>query len=235
MNIIIPMAGAGSRFAREGYTLPKPLIPVEGKPMIVRAVESLNIDAKYYFVARDDGYLKELFRAVGSVCFEPGFIAIPEVTAGAAVTALLFKDHVNTQEELIIANCDQVMDWDSTAVLSALRQYDGGVVTIRSQDPKHSYVKLNQDGTASEFVEKVVVSDHALTGIHYWRHGSDFVASATQMIEDNATSANGEFYVAPTYNYMIKNNKRIGVHEIKENEIHFVGTPADLEQYLESR
>jgi dTDP-glucose pyrophosphorylase len=235
MNVIIPMAGAGSRFAREGYTLPKPLIPVEGKPMIVRAIESLNIKAKYYFVAREGEHLQQLYQSVNSVCFEPGFIAIPEVTAGAAVTALLFKDYINTQEELIIANCDQVMDWDSDAALLAMRQYDGAVVTIHSQDPKHSYVRLNQDDTASEFVEKVVVSDHALTGIHYWRHGSDFVASATQMIEDNATSANGEFYVAPTYNYMIKNNKRIGVHEIKENEIHFVGTPADLETYLASR
>jgi NDP-sugar pyrophosphorylase family protein len=234
MNVVIPMAGAGSRFAKEGYTLPKPLIPVDNAPMIVRAVQTLAVTGQYHFVIRDTDYADECVRAVNAASFSPVVVLIPELTRGAAESALLLKEQINNDEELIITNCDQIMAWDVDRILADMRQYDGAVVVVKSQDPKHSYVKVNDAGLAIEFAEKKVISDFALTGIHYWKKGKDFVASAEKMIEDNAVSGAGEFYVAPTYNYLIKQNKKIGVTVINDNEIYFIGTPADLESY-ESR
>jgi len=230
MNILIPMAGAGSRFAREGYNLPKPLIPVDGVPMIVRAIQTLDIKGRYHFITRSGDYSYDTNGAINSVCIDPVVIDINHVTEGAAATALLMKRYIDNDDELIIVNCDQIMDWDVDVVLADMRQFDGAVVAIRSQDPKHSYVKINK-GLATEFAEKEVISEFALTGIHYWKHGSDFVASAEQMIADNVRSGAGEYYVAPTYNYLIKQKKRIGVTVIEDREIHFIGTPKDLEAY----
>lgn len=230
MNIVIPMAGAGSRFAQEGYDLPKPLIPVDGVPMIVRAVQTLDLRGQYHFVIRETEYTNECVGAASAAAYDPVLEIIKDLTRGAAESALLLKEHINTDEELIITNCDQIMSWDAKKVLDEMRQYDGAVVVIRSQDAKHSYVKTTK-GLATEFAEKKVISDFALTGIHYWRHGSDFVSSAEQMIADNAVSGAGEFYVAPTYNYLIKQKKRIGVVVIEPDQIHFIGTPKDLEAY----
>lgn len=234
MNVIIPMAGLGSRFTTANYALPKPLIDVNGKTMIERAVESLDIQGNYYFLLRRTEHLDACIAAILRVCPTAQYKIIDTVTEGAAASVLLFKEHINNDDELVVANCDQIMEWDSAQALTDMRQYDGAVVTIISTDPKHSYVAF-ENGAVSNFAEKVVISDVALTGIHYWRYGSDYVASAEQMITNNDRSSNGEFYVAPTYNYMIKNNKKIGVHMIAEEAIHFVGTPQDLEKYLDCR
>lgn len=232
MNIVIPMAGAGSRFPLEEYQVPKPLILVNGIPMIARAVESLGLPGKYHFIVRNNEFLARTLEAINSVCIDPVIIAVDNVTEGAAVTALLCKKYIQGPEELVIANCDQIMAWDSQKALQAMREYEGCVVTVKSQDPKHSYVKVNKKGEATSFAEKIVISDDALTGIHYWRHGHDFVASAEYMIADDARSSNGEFYIAPTYNYMLKQKRRVGVYSIPESAIHFVGTPPDLEKYI---
>lgn len=234
MIVIIPMAGLGSRFSTANYSLPKPLIDVMGKTMIERAVETLDIEGDYHFLLRRTEYLDDCIKAITRVCPNAQYKVIDEVTEGAAASVLLFKEFIDNDDELIVANCDQIMEWDSTKALTDMRQYDGAVVTISSTDPKHSYVSF-EDDKVSNFAEKEVISNVALTGIHYWRHGKDYVASAEQMINNNDRSRNGEFYVAPTYNYMIRDHKKIGVHMIDEREIHFVGTPVDLEQYLASR
>jgi NDP-sugar pyrophosphorylase family protein len=234
MIVIIPMAGLGSRFSTANYALPKPLIDVNGKTMIERAVESLNIEGEYHFLLRRTEYLDACIEAIHRACPTAQYKIIDTVTEGAAASVLLFKEFINNDDELVVANCDQIMEWDSAKALTDMRQYDGAVVTITSTDPKHSYVAF-ENNKVSNFAEKEVISDVALTGIHYWRHGKDYVASAEQMISNNDRSRNGEFYVAPTYNYMIRDGKQIGVHMIDESEIHFVGTPTDLEKYLEGR
>lgn len=234
INVIIPMAGEGKRFKDAGYTLPKPLIDVCGKPMIIRALESLNIEGKYHFVIRNDQYMKDTIFAIEEVKPKSDFHLIQNTTAGAAVSCLRFENSIDPEEELIIVNCDQIMNWNSNSVLESLRKYDAGVVTVRSNDPKHSYVKM-EDDVAVSIMEKEVISDHALTGIHYWKKAKYFFASANKMISLNQKSANDEFYVAPTYNHLIKEGLHIGSHMIKDGEISFVGTPDDLRIYNESR
>jgi|APCry1669188910_1035180.scaffolds.fasta_scaffold21258_3 NDP-sugar pyrophosphorylase family protein len=227
INVVIPLAGEGSRF-KEVYKLPKPLIPVNKVPMITRAIESLGIIGHYHFVVKDNEYLSDAVKAIASVCNNPNIITVKETTKGAACSALLLKEFINNDDELVIANCDQIMNWDSYAALSYMRNYDGVVVVFESRDIKHSYVRL-ENGFAKEFAEKNVISNNALTGIHYWKHGKYFVDSATKLIESNNTT-NNEFYVSATYNYLVDKLK-IGTYKVSTSEFHPIGTPYDLEKY----
>jgi dTDP-glucose pyrophosphorylase len=175
--------------------------------------------------------MQQTMDAIYNVCYNPNIITISETTQGAASSALLLQNYMNGEEELIIANCDQIMNWNSYRVLSDLRKHEGAVVTINDSDPKHSYVKMSGE-SAVQVTEKQVISNNALTGIHYWKHAKYFFESAKRMISENNKSANGEYYVAPTYNYLIKDGLDIGMCRIKNDEFYPVGTPEDLEKYL---
>ena len=126
------------------------------------------------------------------------------------------------------------MEWDPELFLINARyyKYDGLVVTYTTDTPKNSYAKMNSNGLVTEIKEKVVVSNISLNGIHYWRKGTYFVKSTEDMIQCNDRAPNGEFYVGPTYNYMIKNNLKIGVHHIPNEQHNPVGVPEDLKKYL---
>lgn len=230
INILIPLAGEGSRF-KATHHIPKPLIPVNDKPMIVRAIESLGIVGKYHFVVRDNKYMQQTIGAIYSTCPDPNIVSVDYTPQGAAATALIMESYIDKDSELIIANCDQIMNWNSYDVLSQMKSYDGAVVTIQDNDPKHSYVKT-EDGVAVQFAEKQVISNNALTGIHYWKHAKYFFESAKRMINDGKKSANGEYYIAPTYNYLVREGMDIGICRIPNSQYHPIGTPYDLEKYL---
>jgi dTDP-glucose pyrophosphorylase len=234
INVIVPMAGEGKRFKDAGYTLPKPLIEVSGEPMIAKALTTFNVEGKYHFVVRNDEFLVNIVNIIESIKPNSDFRVIQYTTDGAAVSALKFKNNIDSESELLIINCDQIMNWNPESTLTDLRKYDAGVVTIRSNDPKHSYVKV-ENKRAIFFAEKEVISDHALVGIHYWKKAKYFFSSAERMVALNQRSANGEFYIAPTYNLLLKEGLDVGVSLIQESEIHFVGTPDDLRIYNESR
>ena len=232
VNIVIPMAGLGSRFPKDKYYLPKPLIDVNGKPMIQRAIESLDIDGQYHFVLRNDEFLKITQDVISKTVKNPRFVVIDKTTEGPACSVLLFKEFINTNDELITANCDQIMEWNSELFFHNVRLYDGAVVTYYSDTDKNSYVKLDRQGRAIQFAEKEVISNISLNGIHYWKHGKDFVLTAEQMIEADDRAPNGEFYISMSYNYMIKANKEIGIFHIPIEQHHAVGVPIDLERFL---
>ena len=231
-NIVIPMAGNGSRFPKGQY-LPKPLIDINGKPMIVRAIESLDLqDAQWHFIIRQDQFTKSIKEILSDTVHNPKFIEVDKTTEGPACSVLLFKEFINSDEELITANCDQIMEWNSQLFFHNVRLYDGAVVTYYSDTDKNSYVKLDRKGRAVQFAEKEVISNISLNGIHYWKKGKDFVESAEAMIAENDRAPNGEFYIAPTYNYMIKTGKNIGIYHIPNEQHHAVGVPVDLERFL---
>lgn len=236
MNILIPAAGKGSRFKGTKYTLPKPLINVNGKPMLVEAANKLGFRGTFIFIIQEGEHRDSLAKEIYKEFPNAKIGVISHDTEGSADTALIAEQFINTEEELIIANCDQIMEWgpwNSDVALKQLRKYDAGLVTINSTDKKHSFATI-QDNFVVEVVEKEVISDVALVGIHYWKHGSDFVASAKTMIENEHRSFDGEFYVGPTYNELIKSGKKVGYYMIDNDAIHFIGTPDDLETY-ESR
>lgn len=234
MNIVIPMAGEGTRFPRDTYKIPKPLIQIEGVPMIQRAINSLGLFGTYHFIIRKDSYYDQVCTLLHSIFPSSKIISVEETTEGPASSCLLFRDFINTDEELVIANCDQIMWWDSELFLSSARyyKYDGLVVTYTTTTPKNSYARINREGFIQEIKEKEVISDISLNGIHYWRKGKYFVRSAEEMITSNDRAPNGEFYVGPTYNYMIKNGYKIGIHHIPNYQHNPVGVPEDLNLFL---
>jgi dTDP-glucose pyrophosphorylase len=236
MIILIPAVGKGSRFVGTKYKLPKPNIEVDGLPMLVRSAKSLGFKGTYIFLVREGEHREKLVESIRSEFPKAKIGVVSQDTEGAAATALVAEDFINTEEELVIANCDQIMEWgpwNTDIALRQLRKYDAGLVTVNSSDPKHSYA-LMQDNHVTQVVEKEVVSDVALTGIHYWKSGKYFVESANEMIQNGRRASNGEYYIGPTYNELIKTGKKVGCHMISNDAIHFVGTPDDLERY-ESR
>ena len=238
MNILIPMAGLGDRFKREGYDKPKPLIDVNGKPMIQRVIESLGFKGQYIFVINKNiEQVEALKQLLNTLTINPIIVEIDYITEGPASTCLLAKEYIK-DDELIITNCDQIMEWDGMQFISFAETFskiniEGLVVTYNVLTEKNSYVKLDEnDVYAVEFAEKKIISDHSLNGIHYWNNGSDFIKSAESMIQKNIR-VNNEFYIAPTYNEMILENKRVSLYPIKNEQHWAVGTPEDLKIYLD--
>lgn len=228
------MAGEGTRFPRDSYKIPKPLIEIQGQPMIQRAVESLNLPGKYHFVVRKDSYYDQVCSLLHKILPDPKIISVEETTQGPAASCLLFKDFINNEEELVVVNCDQIMWWDSELFLSTARyyKYDGVIVTYSTTTPKNSYARINRNGFVEEIKEKEVISDISLNGIHYWRKGKYFVQSAESMIGENDRAPNGEFYVGPSYNHMVRAGLKVGIHHIPNWQHNPVGVPEDLETYL---
>ena len=234
LNVLIPMAGAGSRFESAGYTFPKPLVEVNGKPMIQVVVENLNIEAHYIYIVQKKHFEKYNLSYLLNL-LTPGctIIQTDGITDGAARTTLLAKDLINTGNPLVIANSDQYIDWNSNEVMYAfeVEGIDGGIVTFRATHPKWSFVKLNSDGFISEVAEKRPISDIATVGVYYWRRGSDYVKNAELMI-DNNDRVNNEFYVCPVYNYAINNGALVRAKMV--DGMWGIGTPEDLEFFLEN-
>ena len=234
MNVLIPMAGAGSRFAEQGYTFPKPLIEVGNKPMIQVVVDNLNIEANYIFIVQKEHYLKYNLETVLNMV-APGctIVQTEGITEGAACTTLLAKEYINNEEPLIIANSDQFVEWNSNEVLYAFTTegVDGGILCFNSTHPKWSYAKLDDDGFVSEVREKQPISTYATVGIYYWAHGSVYVASAERMIEKDIRT-NNEFYVCPVFNELVEDGGKVRVKTIEESGMWGLGTPEDLQHFL---
>lgn len=236
MNILIPMAGEGKRFIISGFDVPKPLIDVLGKPMIQWAVDTLGLHGKKIFIIRSQHKKYGLHQVLKDKYNDCEIIDIDYVTEGAVCTCLLAKRFIDNDEDLVIANCDQIMEWDADKFLSFVESstYDGVVVTYYANTPLNSYVKLNDDGIATQFKEKEVISNESLNGIHYWKKGSDFVYSAEKMIELDER-ANNEFYIAPTYNYLVEDGKKICAYHINVSDHNAIGTPCDLYNFVNRR
>jgi len=232
LNVLIPMAGAGSRFAKAGFTLPKPLIDVNGKPMIQHVIDNLNADAHFIFVVQEEHYEKyNLGAYLGLMAPNCDIVLTDGLTEGAACTTLLAKNLINNDKHLLIANSDQFVEWDSCDFMYSMLcdDADGGILTFEANDPKWSYVRLGADGYACEVAEKKVISNEATVGIYYWRHGSDYVRLAEQMIEQNIR-VNNEFYVCPVYNEAFKEDMRVKI--FRANKMWGLGTPEDLDFFL---
>jgi dTDP-glucose pyrophosphorylase len=234
LNVLIPMAGAGSRFEAAGYTFPKPLIEVRGKPMIQVVVENLNIDARYIYIVQKSHYekynLDYLLRLVTPRC---EIVQIEGVTEGAACTTLLAKEFIDNGDALVIANSDQFVEWNSGETLYSFMAdgIDGGIVTFHATHPKWSFAKIDEDGIVTEVAEKKPISDIATVGIYFWKKGSDYVKYTEQMIERDIRT-NGEFYVCPVFNQAIEDGKKFRVRNIEK--MWGLGTPEDLNYFLEN-
>ena len=236
MKILIPMAGEGSRFASQGYQFPKPLIDVQGKPMIQRVVENLSYkDAEYIFLVRKSHMEKYsgLTGTLRQIAEKIKIVVVDSLTEGAACTALLAKDLIDTQEDLLIANSDQIIEYEPNNfwLIKNISNVDSIVFTFEATHPKWSFVKVNEQGFVTEVAEKTPISNIATCGIYWYQHGSDFVKYAEQMVKKNIR-VNNEFYIAPVFNELIQDNKKLIPFYV--HKMCGIGTPEDLEFYLDN-
>jgi len=237
LNIVIPMAGHGSRFTNAGYRDPKPLIPVFGKPMIELVIDNLKPSCKHRFIficQAEHLHLYPLRNLLETKAPECKIIEVSKVTEGAACTVLLAKEYINNADQLMIANCDQYIDIDINRYLNSMTpDKDGLIMTMKESSNKWSYIELSPLKKITRVLEKEVVSDEATVGIYNYQHGADFVQAAESMILKNLR-VNNEFYVAPAYNEMIAVGKEIVFFNIGTlgNGMHGLGTPQDLENFL---
>ena len=237
VNILIPMAGAGSRFVKAGFNSPKPLIDVSGEPMISWAMKSFDFLDKFknyqlIFVILDvhdkeynlGNELKKLFGVKSKI------IILDKVTRGQAETCLMAREYIDNYNKLFIYNCDTYSITKMWKVIET-EDPDGILGCFKSDDPKYSFVKLDQYDFVCETAEKKVISNLATNGMYYFKRGSDFVSSAETMIR-NAITCNNEFYVAPCYNELLKSGKKIKTVLTDDN--HVMGTPEELEHFINS-
>ena len=251
IHVVVPMAGLGSRFSKAGYTVPKPFIPVFGKPMIQWVIDNMKVHPevyggvpiespwalKFHFIVQQTHLNAYNFDALCRSCnIDYTITPITSVTEGAACSVLLAKEHINNDEPLVTVNSDQFLEWDQNEFYRSLcnEEFDGCISVFEQNDPadiKWSYSKIDSKGIVTEVAEKKYISNWATTGIYGWKHGSDYVRYAEEMIAKNIR-VNGEFYVCPVY------NEAIGAGGVFRNlvckRIWGLGVPEDLEIFLKN-
>lgn len=243
-HVVIPMAGEGSRFKEAGYTIPKPFIPVGGKPMIRWVIENMipkeipleHYKLKFHLIVRSShvtgNRLDSLFWDVPSnVSYS--YHTTDGLTEGAACSVLLAEKEINNSDPLLIINSDQYLEWNPDAFYKCLLnpEYDGNILTFYQPDPfdlKWSYARVNQDGLVTEVQEKKWISPYATVGLYGWRKGADYVKYAKQMIAKNIRVKN-EFYVCPVYNEAIQDGQHVRTKLC--SGMWGLGVPDDLEKF----
>ena len=236
INVIIPAAGEGSRFAKAGWKKPKPFLDVDGRPMIEHVIDNVApagskptlLLRKAHVDAHPD-IASKLKRDGHSIR------VVDELTEGTACTVLLARDMFDDDTPMMVANSDQLVDFDCADYVKDCldRDLDGSILVFKDKhlDPKWSFAKVNQNNLVTEVAEKKAISEWATVGIYFFRRGSDFVSAAVDMIARNER-VNNEFYTCPVYNYMIKMGLRIGIYEVQFEDMKGLGIPDDLTNYL---
>lgn len=252
MNVIIPMAGLGSRFSNYGFSINKYLLPVDINKikMIEKAILTLNIpkSSQFIFILREEtGADIDLRNYLSNLCQEHSYnciiLSVNYLTEGPTSTAYLAKEYVNNDLPLIISNSDQILDWDFKVFIKKVEKYDGAVLTytpdyelIIGAYDKHSFVRFDENTeNPVEFIEKTVISNQALVGVHYYKKGSYFVKSAENLFTNDIRAPNGEFYLSYTYQALLDMGYSIGTHCLSDKENFYpVGEPDDYFKYYNS-
>jgi NDP-sugar pyrophosphorylase family protein len=234
INIVIPMVGKGSRFQKVGIIDPKPLITVSGKTLIEHSIDSFNVPGKFIFLTRDFDNPEDniaLSKILKEKRPESVEIKLTAMTSGATESVLFAKELINNDDPLIVYNCDQLINWDSTDFLKFLEEKnpDAAVVLHNSQDPKNSFAEID-NGLIIRMVEKKAISNHALIGFHYWAKGKDFVSSATALMDNFRITGSPECYISETFNHL--KNKIILPYHIANHLYVSLGTPEDVSKYI---
>lgn len=237
LNIVVPMAGEGKSFAQAGYTFPKPLIDVGGKPMIQWVIKNVKptCDHRFIFICLKDHFDKysliDIFN--NSIQDKYEVVELNRKTGGATCTVLTAVDYFNDDNDLLIVNSDQYLDSDINEFIDFSRnsKANGSILTFQSNHPRWSYAKLDKNGMVIETAEKKVISNHATAGIYYFSSGLEFVQAASSMIEKQITY-NGDYYICPVYNELVLQGKPVKTWEIERDKMHGMGTIEDLMQFM---
>lgn len=237
INVVIPMAGAGSRFSVAGYDKPKPFIEFDNKMMIEHVLASFGLMEANFILVLQEKFLTEQKEQLEKLKnnYKLEFVTVPKLTMGAAITALAAHKKINPNYDIVFADSDNIFDKnDIFDFIQNVRKndLDGALLTINSDRPCYSYANVDEDGFLIETREKEVISNHAITGVYYFKNLEQFKDSTIDLIVESDLSK-GEFYMSNVYNHLRKVTNKIGVFDIK----HFdcVGTPEQLKEYIERK
>jgi UDP-N-acetylglucosamine diphosphorylase / glucose-1-phosphate thymidylyltransferase / UDP-N-acetylgalactosamine diphosphorylase / glucosamine-1-phosphate N-acetyltransferase / galactosamine-1-phosphate N-acetyltransferase len=239
-NIIVPMAGLGSRFLQEGYTDPKPFIKINGTCIVEYSLASLKLPGIYYIITQklDNKYKDILLEILERRNINSKIIELPKLTSGAAETCYCIKDQIPPLSQLITTNCDHFTPWDPQSFIDFINNstYDA-IVTTYDHEPillgskmKYSFIKTDSNGLATEFSEKLAISHNSLNGIHYWRSANLFFDSANELLQDNSLVQ--EKYISLTFNYLIKKGLSISYFKMPKGSFYSLGTPEEVNKNL---
>lgn len=237
LQVLMPMGGLGSRFAKEGYTIPKPLIEVDGKPMFMRALDSFSSieDVQHIFVIRkehDEAY--DLANQIRTQLPNAKIHLLDHDTRGAVETCLIARDSIDPSTPITIADCDIYFEskayFDKITAVSEIGKPDGMLLTFESKDPRYSFVKLDANGQAIETAEKIAISNHAILGGYFFRSGELFIKLADTFVNVPLPEGLKEYFMSHLFNILLEHKGSIEIADI--DVMHIFGTPEELNAYL---
>lgn len=233
MNVVVLMAGDSKEFLKDGSKYPKFLYEISGKPLVQYVVENLAPVATnfIFLINKDDAQKWHLESVIKLLVPEAKVLIVEGSTRGAACSALYATEFINNDEELLIANGDQLIDSDLKEDISKLKNYDGGTLIFESVHPRWSYVKLDEQGSIIQASEKRPISKHATAGVYYFKKGRYFVNGASSMIQKDA-SVNGNFFVCPVFNEMILDHLKLGTAPIEREQYHSLTSVQSVKNYI---
>lgn len=239
LHIIMPMAGEGSRFKKEGWSTPKPLIDLKGKPLFMRAIESVKIDnapIKYSLIVRQehiDNY--DIENSIIGILPQAKVFSVKETTRGAVETCLIAESHIDDDDAIVVIDCD--LEFSSTKYkdlieksLNMEAEYGGGaLVSFSSNEPRYSYAEIDADGMVIRTAEKEVISNHALCGAYFFASGKQFKRVAHELLNEPVMEK-PEYYVSLLYNYLLREGSP--VYLAKMEMYRSYGTPEELQKWI---
>lgn len=240
LHVVMPMAGEGSRFLKEGWTTPKPLIKLKGHPLFMRAVSSIFMDdvpMKYSFIVRQEHIDKyHIDEQIKTILPDAKIFSVLKTTRGAVETCLMAECEIADEDGVIVMDCD--LEFRSKRFLEILKDHlsltideseGGALVSFESNEPRYSYAALNSNGFVERTAEKEVISNHALCGAYFFNSGKRFKQIAHQLLVEPEFKK-PEYYVSLLYNYLLADGEKVQLASMEE--YYSYGTPEELRHYI---
>lgn len=240
LHIIMPMAGEGSRFLKEGWTTPKPLIDLKGQPLFKHAISSVSDDGipmKYSFIVRQEHIDKyHIDKGIKSFLPEANIFSVTKTTRGAVETCLMAESAIEDNDAVLVMDCD--LEFRSEEFLRIIKSLlslpiekakGGALVSFESNEPRYSYAEVDDEGFVTRTAEKEVISNHALCGAYFFSSGKRFKQIAHRLLQEPVFTK-PEYYVSLLFNYLLKDGEKVWLAPMEE--YYSYGTPEELKQYL---
>lgn len=233
INIVVPIASSSFFYKENEFLFPKIFTEILGQTMLEIFVKNITQikNSKLIFILKTSE-IKRYFLDETIKLLVPNsqIIALDNETAGMAISALFAVDFINDENELIICNCDQILDCDLNEIIAYFRGFDSGVITFKSLSPRYSFVRVNDENLVLQSYEKKPVSKHAIAGFYYFKKGFDFVNACEKMILKN-TQTDGKFYISPCLNELILQNKKVVNFSIENEKYHTFYSPSKVAEF----
>ncbi|MEI4520632.1 MULTISPECIES: glycosyltransferase family 2 protein [unclassified Pseudomonas] len=239
VNIVITMAGRGSRFYEAGYTVPKYEIPAHGKSLFDWSMLSLRnfltADCRVIFVCLEENNSADYVRRQSEAMElrDVHVIEIGQVTDGQATSAYLAREFWRPEDPLLIYNIDTYVNPHALLPASIREGADGWVPCFQVPGDHWSFVKLGDDQWATDLAEKQRISDFASIGLYWFSRAEDYEKAYDRFFADAENLVRGERYIAPLYRQLIAEGRKISITDLAVNDVHVLGTPAELNAFLE--